>query len=129
TEVEKKLAFAYVQSESQASAGQSPETAWEYGTGEFDPASKQVSHFSRMTTFAKGAWRLLPQRVRGGDQREGLAALTPQGGVTSREFSAIRRWTAPRDGFVSIDAVLGEPPKNTNAVVGCIVSSRSGLLG
>jgi hypothetical protein len=81
-----------------------------------------------MTTFANGRWQLVPQRVRG-EQRNGLAGLTPQGGVTSREFSAIRRWTAPRDGFVSIDATLSQPPKTTDPVIGCIVSSQTGYLG
>jgi hypothetical protein len=128
SEIEQKLAFDYVQSESQAGSGDSPENAWEYGTGQYDPAVKQVKNFSRITTFSNGRWQLVPQRVRG-EQRNGLAGLTPQGGVTSREFSAIRRWTAPRDGFISIDAVLSQQPKATDTVVGCIVSSRSGFLG
>jgi len=70
---------------------------------------------------------LAGQRIRGA-QREGLAALTGQGGATSREFSVIRRWTAPRDGFISIDGLLTQPPK-TDLVVGRIISSRTGLLG
>ena len=64
-----------------------------------------------------------------GEQRPGLAGLGPQGGVTSREFNAIRRWTAPRDGFISIDALLTQPPKTPDLVAGRIVSSRTGVLG
>ena len=128
SEIESKLAFNYLHSESQAGTGNSPEMAWEYGTGDFDPAAKVVKHFSRMTTFVNGRWQLVPQRVRG-EQRQGLAGLGPQGGVTSREFNAIRRWTAPRDGFISIEAILNQPPKTPDQIVGRIVSSRTGLLG
>jgi hypothetical protein len=128
TEIESRLASTYLHSESEANAGNSPEMAWEYGTGAFDPTAKQVLHFSRMTTFVNGRWQLVPQRVRG-EQRPGLAGLTAQGGVTSREFNAIRRWTAPRDGFISIDGVLSQPPKTPDLVSGRIVSSRTGLLG
>ena len=127
SEIESRLAFSYLQSESQANSGNSPETAWEYGTGEFDPATKQVEHFSRMGTFANGRWELIPQRVRG-QARPGLAALGPQGGAASREFNAIRRWTAPHDGFISIDGLLTQPPKTQEFVTGRIVSSRTGLL-
>ena len=81
-----------------------------------------------MTTFVNGRWQLVPQRVRG-EQRQGLAGLAPQGGVTSREFNAIRRWTAPRDGFISIEAILNQPPKTPDQIVGRIVSSRTGVLG
>jgi len=128
TEIESKLAFNYLQSESEAGSGNSPEMAWEYGTGVFDPTAKQVTHFSRMTTFANGRWQLTPQRIRG-EQRQGLAALAAQGGVTSREFNTIRRWTAPRDGFISIEGILTQPAKTPDLVTGRIVSSRTGLLG
>src|SRR5207302_2347932 len=74
-----------------------------------------------------GRWELVPQRVRG-QARPGLAALGPRGGVASREFNAIRRWTAPRDGFISIDGLLTQPAKTQELVTGRIVSSRTGLL-
>jgi hypothetical protein len=75
-----------------------------------------------------GRWMLIPQRIRG-EQRQNLAGLGPQGGLTSREYNAIRRWTAPRDGFISIDGALTQPPKAGEQLVGQIVSSRTGLLG
>ncbi len=128
SDVESRLALSYLGSETRAAAGGSPEMSWEYGTGEIDPVSKQVKHFSRMTTFVGGRWQLVPQRIRG-EQRQGLAGLGPAGGVTSREFNAIRRWTAPRDGFISIDATLSQAPKTPDQVVARIVSSRTGLLG
>jgi hypothetical protein len=128
SDIESKLASGYLQSESEATSGNLPEMAWEYGTGSFDPAAKQVTHFSRMTTFADGRWQLVAQPIRGA-QRQGLAALGRDGGATSREFNAIRRWTAPRDCFISIDSVLTQPAKTPDLITGRIVSSRTGLMG
>ena len=46
-------------------------------------------------------------------------------------LAAIRRWTARRDGFISIDGLLepAEPRIATDAVRGWIVSSGTGMLG
>jgi hypothetical protein len=128
SEIELRLAQQYIHGESGASGKNAPELAWEYGTGEFDGVSKQTRNFSRLTTFINGRWQLVPQRIRG-EQRQNLAGLSPQGGITSREYNAIRRWTAPRDGFISIDGVLNQPAKTGEQLVGRVVSSRTGLLG
>jgi hypothetical protein len=54
--------------------------------------------------------------------------LNGDGGLTSQGISAVRRWTAPRDGFISIDGSLGYNAKVGAGVLGRIVSSQSGPL-
>src|SRR5206468_6914233 len=39
------------------------------------------------------------------------------------------RWTAPRDGTITIDGLLKHESENGDGVRGCIVSSRQGVVG
>jgi hypothetical protein len=46
-----------------------------------------------------------------------------------QEHAAIRRWTAPRDGAITITGALAHPEARGDGVRGRVVSSRLGLLG
>src|SRR5947209_17018672 len=55
--------------------------------------------------------------------------LTPDGGMPGKPFAVIRRWTCPRDGFISIDGILNHPAKDGDGIQGRIISSRLGEIG
>jgi len=57
--------------------------------------------------------------------------LTAEGGHPGNDpqHASIRRWTAPRDGVVSIEAELEHPTEKGDGVRGRIVSNRKGRLG
>ena len=46
-----------------------------------------------------------------------------------QQHTSIRRWTAPRDGTITIDGLLKHESENGDGVRGCIVSSRQGVVG
>ncbi|HEY0455577.1 MAG TPA: PSD1 and planctomycete cytochrome C domain-containing protein, partial [Verrucomicrobiae bacterium] len=127
SEMERTLAFNYLRSEANpAEAGSVGDTPWEYGYGHFDGAARRVKDFNRMTSFDGRVWQLPldPKKP-----RLGMVRLSADGGLTSEGLSAVRRWTAPRDGMISIEAMLACGNKAGNGIVGRIVSSQSGLLG
>lgn len=61
----------------------------------------------------------------------GWAMLHAAGGHTGEnpDFAAIRRWTAPKSGTVTISGRLEHPGEAGDGVRGRIVSSRGGLAG
>lgn len=102
--------------------------AWQYGYGELDDAGGQVTRFTALPHFESGAWQGGSKRP---DPELGWVFLTAAGGHTGNPpgFAAIRRWTAPRSGVVSINGTLGHASPNGDGVRGRIVSSRSGIVG
>ncbi|MEY2411213.1 MAG: hypothetical protein QOF48_3883 [Verrucomicrobiota bacterium] len=127
SDIEMKLALDYLQGEGTVTTANTGTLAWEYGYGEFDPASKQMKTFVQMGNFNGNAW--VPG-TRG--NKAGPVALTAKGGRPGNgpAFGAVRRWTARRDGFVSIDGVLGTQSKElSDNARGIILSSGTGLLG
>jgi mono/diheme cytochrome c family protein len=101
---------------------------WQYGWGGYDDATKNVTfsafpHFSPKTKH----WQVGPVIP---DAKLGFLGLDAEGGHPGRDaaHSAIRRWTAPRDGVVSIDGNVERPADGGDGVVARIVSSRSGEL-
>ncbi len=99
---------------------------WQYGVGFYDEAAKRVE-FQKFATYAKDTWQTgakLP------NEKFGYVYLRNESGHTGRnaQQDAIRRWTAPRDGTITISGVLRRPSKDGDGVVGRIVSSRMGEL-
>ena len=98
---------------------------WAYGFGEFDAATHTIAHFTPLQ-FAGDV-------VKGGkvgDQDTTGLEFNAQGGQPAPgKAAAVRRWTAPRDGTVTIYAELLHQSKEGDGVVCRIVSSRDGLLG
>jgi hypothetical protein len=106
-----------------------PGAAWSYGLGHYDAITNRTANFRPLTVFRDDAWR-------GGDKfpvdgPRGHVSLTKTGGHPGRDRarSAVRRWTAPLDGPISIRGSIKHPATEGDGVVARIVSSRSGLLG
>ncbi|MSU35712.1 MAG: DUF1553 domain-containing protein [Pedosphaera sp.] len=126
TPVEMKLALDYLGGESATTQATSGQSAWEYGYGEFDPASKRLKQFVLMSSFSGKSWQ---PGTKAGNSQLGNVSLNADGGMPGNQFAAIRRWTAPRDGFIAIDGVLSHGSKEGDGVFGRIVSSRIGPVG
>jgi hypothetical protein len=101
---------------------------WKYGYGEFDEASKSVKNFVPLPYFSGDAWQ-------GGkawpDEKLGWAQLTASGGHAGNDpqHAVIRRWVAPMDGTIAIEATLKHERKEGDGIRAYVVSSRKGLLG
>jgi len=102
--------------------------AWQYGYGQIAETSGQLTQFHPLPHFEAGTWQGGPQRP---DPKLGWVLLNANGGHTGNppDFAAIRRWTAPRPGMISISGTLGHGSANGDGVRGRIVSSRHGLAG
>jgi hypothetical protein len=125
-EVEVDLARKFLQAQGTGSKASPTTTAWRYGYGEYDPFTKRVKRFVPMGVFNGKTW--LPD-AKPGDNKVRGAALSAEGGHAGNQYAAIRRWTAPRSGFVSIDGVLVHQGNYGDGIEGRIVSSRFGPAG
>lgn len=100
---------------------------WEYGYGSVDESTGKVSAFQQFPHWTGSAWQAgaaVP------DPTVGYAFLTATGGhPDAAERSVIRRWTAPRDGVVTLSGTLSHGSSNGDGVRGRAISSRSGLVG
>ena len=129
SEIETKLALDYIRGEYGVTTAKPGAQAWEYGFGEFDAKANRVEGFVQLITFNGMAW-VPGNRQAGG--KVGRVSLNAKGGTPGNgiQHGAVRRWTARRDGFISIDGMLGEEAKKPDDTVrGWIVSSGIGLLG
>jgi hypothetical protein len=102
-------------------------TVWRYGTGKFDETAKKVVDFKPLPHFTGTAWQggaKLP------DPKLGWSLLTAEGGhpANAQMGAAIRRWTAPYDGAISVSGSLGHRSKEGDGVRARIVSSQAGEL-
>jgi hypothetical protein len=102
--------------------------AWQFGYGTFDDAAKRVGEFATLPHFTGSAWQggaALP------DPTLGWVILNGAGGHpgNDQQHAAIRRWTAPAKGTLSISGKLAHGSENGDGVRSRIVSSRRGLLG
>jgi mono/diheme cytochrome c family protein len=101
---------------------------WQYGYGRFDEAAGFVVAFQRLPHWTGSSWQGGPTLP---DPQTGWAILHAAGGHAGNtaEFAAIRRWTAPRAGTLSITGTLGHGSPNGDGVRGRIVAQNKGLLG
>src|SRR2546423_2261322 len=128
SDIELDLAMDYMKNEMALTSG--AQVAWEYGYGEYDAVAKRVKNFVQLPIFNNNAWTSGDRMGR----RMGKVTLTANGGQpgSSAQAAAIRRWTAPRDGYIAIDGTLTYQPAKTNSgdgVHGWIISSTTGQLG
>jgi hypothetical protein len=105
-----------------------PPVVWSYGSGRYDEVLARVVALRPFGVFEQGRWQggaMLPS------PETGWAMLHAAGGHTGEnpDFAAIRRWTAPKSGTVTITGQLEHPGGAGDGVRGRIVSSRSGLAG
>lgn len=92
---------------------------WEYGLGEFDSVTKQIKAFDPLTAFDGKSFK---------GTGVALDALGGDPGAASKP-STVRRWVAPQDGEVDINAELIHMDEKSDGVIARVLSSRSGVLG
>ncbi len=119
------LAFINNETPSPLAAAQGP--VWQYGFGSYDESSQRMKLFTKLPTFTGSAYqggKALP------DARLGWCLITAQGGHAGNDLAhaVVRRWTAPRDGQVTVSGTLAHGSASGDGVRGRIVSSRAGEL-
>jgi hypothetical protein len=126
TDIELELAQNYMRSDATTEWQTTAQSAWEYGYGQFDPVTRRTKLFFELNSFANNVWqpggKTLDARLKG-------MTLSAEGGAPGKPFAVIRRWIAPRDGFISIDGALVHESSDGDGVQGRIVSNRLGELG
>jgi hypothetical protein len=127
TDVEMKIALDYLRSDAATEWQTTAQSAWQYGYGTYDAAARRTKMFVPFGNYAGNAWQ--PPATKNPDARLRGLRLTADGGMPNKAFDIIRRWIAPRDGFISIDGTLIHSGKAGDGVEGRIVSSRTGDLG
>lgn len=104
-----------------------PPLIWTYGYGQFDSARKTINEFKELPHWTGSEWQGGEQRP---DPQIGWVILNKTGGHPGKpKFGAIRRWTAPIAGTLSIQGSLVHPSENGDGVRGRIVSSQGVVLG
>ncbi len=126
-QVEVDLAHKFLQAQGSGFKASPTTTAWRYGYGEYDSFTKRVKRFVPMGVFSGNIW--LPDSKPGENAKTRGAALSADGGHAGNQYAVIRRWTAPRNGFISIEGVLNHPANYGDGIEGRIVSSRLGPAG
>ena len=108
--------------------------AWQYGIGSVDiPAQEGTSQLASVRYQPLAHWT-------GNQWQAGAAFPDPVGGYAlinstgghpgdDTQRAVIRRWTAPRTGFVAITGSLGHPSEAGDGVRSRVVSNRHGLVG
>jgi mono/diheme cytochrome c family protein len=110
-----------------SSPPKSPESAWQYGWGEYDAATKRLKSFHRLPHFTGSAWQ-------GGenwpDAKLGWAQLTADGGHAGNDLqhAVIRRWVPTAEMKISIQGTIAHEHAPGDGVRAFIVSSRDGEL-
>lgn len=100
---------------------------WSYGYGALDQATGQVNGFERLPYSNATTWQGGPQLP---DDKLGwvhIASKMIHAG-NDKAHSAIRRWTAPESGQVSIRSEAAHEHKEGDGARAVIVSNRSGIL-
>ena len=104
-----------------------PAAAWSYGYGRYDAMSQRVSAFQPLANWTESRWQAGAELP---DPQAGWVMLHASGGHPGNDehHAAIRRWTAPRAGRLSISGQLSHSSPHGDGVRGRFVSSRSVLL-
>jgi hypothetical protein len=125
---EVKLGLLFINSElapSPLAASHAP--IWQYGYGTYDESTQKLKSFTSLPFYSGSAWQ-------GGakvpDARLGFCILNAQGGHAGNDqaHAVVRRWTAPRDGQITVTGTLAHTSPGGDGVRGRIVSSRTGEL-
>jgi hypothetical protein len=123
---EMKLARAFVNAQTGADTEIDWAPAWSYGYGELDTNSGKIAAFKLLPSFSKDVWQ-------GGDKlpddKLNWTHLSENGGHPGEQYAAVRRWTAPRDGEVSITGRLGHDSESGDGVRGRVVLNNEKQLG
>jgi hypothetical protein len=101
---------------------------WQFGYGAYDAGTQRTGSFTPLAHWTGSDWQGGAERP---DPQIGWVGLNPAGGHPGENpnFCAIRRWTAPTDGTLTLTGTLGHANENGDGVRGRIVVSRSGIAG
>jgi hypothetical protein len=124
---ELKLALRFIDGQSGAPPNPPVGPAWQYGYGYLDEMAQHVNEFHALPHFNGSAWQggeKLP------DEKLGWVMLNATGGHPGNDpkHAAVRRWTAPREGVITIGGMLKHDSENGDGVRGWVVSSRLGVV-
>ncbi len=99
---------------------------WQFGYGSCDVASGRTTSFTPLGNWTGSSWQggeKLP------DERTGWVLLHKDGGHPGNnpDYAAIRRWTAPANGLLTIKGALNHDSPNGDGVRGRVVVSTLGI--
>jgi hypothetical protein len=100
--------------------------AWSYGYGELDTNSGKLAWFKALPAFENNTWqggKKLP------DEKLDFTSLTENGGHPGEKVAVVRRWTAPRDGEITINGRIGHDADAGDGVRARIVQNNENQLG
>ncbi len=100
---------------------------WQYGLARLDPRTERIVDFHPFPHYTGSAWQGGPKQP---DPKLGWASIHAQGGHAGDLPGTllVRRWTAPRDGKVSISGTAKHDSPGGDGVLARLVSSGSGPL-
>ncbi|WP_417377166.1 DUF1553 domain-containing protein [Gimesia maris] len=99
---------------------------WSYGYGKLDEATAPQLTFTALPHWTGSSWQGGPQLP---DPALGWVTLNAGGGHPASQYVAIRRWTAPVSGTLSVSGKLQHGSEHGNGVRALVLSSRTGLAG
>ncbi len=120
TSAELRVGLDFIKAQTERKSEAPPPPAWRYGYGSYDPVVKKLRSFTTFPTFEQNKWHA--------GKKTSPLGIDALGGATGAgaKYSAIRRWVAPRDGFITITGSLTAKNAKGAGVQGRIVSSRVG---
>jgi hypothetical protein len=123
---ELKLATKFIQKELTEKPQLDLTPAWSYGYGELDTNAGKLAWFKMLPSFENNVWqggKKLP------DEKLDYTSLTEIGGHPGEKNAVVRRWTAPRDGEVSIMGRIGHDADAGDGVRARIIHNNAKELG
>jgi hypothetical protein len=128
TPEELALAVAFLK-QPDGAEGTATAPVWQYGYGGYDDKSERVTAFTPFQHHTENTWQAGP-KIPADDPHLGYVSLTAMGGHPGRDtqHAAIRRWTSPLDGTLTITGKLTHPADQGDGVHARLVSSREGML-
>lgn len=100
---------------------------WSYGYGELDECLRNVKAFHKLPYSNSVNWQGGPQLPDGALGWVHISAKLIHAG-NDLKHSAIRRWTAPRSGKVSVKSIVSHEHSEGDGARAVVISSRHGQL-
>ena len=122
---ELKMAKDFVDAQAKVKPQIDLNPAWSYGYGPLN-ADGKLESFTALPSFNDNTWqggKKLP------DSKLDWVSLTENGGHPGEKYAAVRRWTAPRPGEISIDGRLGHDADVGDGIRARILHNNEKELG
>lgn len=111
-----------------AIGGGSASPIWQFGYGTAEAGAEGETRFTPLPHWTGSTWQGDAQLPSAGT---GWVMLSAHGGHPGKnpEFAAVRRWTAPKAGTVTIGGALQHPSENGDGVRGRAILNRRDVVG